>query len=372
MPKYAIEARSLDIANVASHNFLVLRDENGRALAELHGLATDRKSGKFEPIGTDEARHTLRVWHFPHDPAYAASLGVAPQQTTFIRGFQNNVTLLVADKAEVLDRWKSAVDARTVLNALDLNYPNYGFNLGSDTINSNASFRTLSEIMGLPVHDFAGSLQPGLANRMVSAEVIAAMRNGAYPVLNRSSVESDGKYRPLDTFLHGDQVDHQRTPAQSVKPDAEEVPREPQERRSLKLSIDQSPAWQMQNLLLDQIRAGVARIDASLGRTPDASSERMTASLYALAKEAGMTGVDHVVLGRAGTRAAEGEYVFLVKGDPATSIYQREQMKTADAVAAPVEQSLARAQEIGRDQSREMVDSRRQQEMETSAPSLRV
>jgi hypothetical protein len=154
------------------------------------------------------------------------------------------------------------------------------------------------------------------------------------------------------------------------------VPLEPAPQRNRGSSggfeTSQTPPMPGDETLLAQIRDGVGRIDASLGRPPDEASERMTASLYALAKQQGMDRVDQVVLGNAGTRAAQGEYIFLVKGDPATSIYQREQMKTADAVAAPVEQSLARAQEIGRDQSREMVDSRRQQEMETPAPSLRV
>lgn len=62
---YTIEARSLDIAGVASHDFWVLRDERGTALAELNGLATDRRTGEAVPIGTDEARHSLRIWHFP-------------------------------------------------------------------------------------------------------------------------------------------------------------------------------------------------------------------------------------------------------------------------------------------------------------------
>ncbi len=124
--------------------------------------------------------------------------------------------------------------------------------------------------------------------------------------------------------------------------------------------------------LLEQIRRGVAGIDASLGRKSDADSERMTASLYARAKERGMDRVDHVVLGRAGTRAAEGECVFLVKGDPATSVYHREQIKTADAVATPVEQSLARAQKAAELQSPSLAETTRQPALETSAHSLRV
>lgn len=34
MPKYTIEARSLNVVGVAGHDFWVLRDEQGKALAE--------------------------------------------------------------------------------------------------------------------------------------------------------------------------------------------------------------------------------------------------------------------------------------------------------------------------------------------------
>lgn len=59
MPKYTIEARSLNVLGVAGHDFWVLRDEQGKALAELHGLATDRQTGEALTIGTDEARHSF-------------------------------------------------------------------------------------------------------------------------------------------------------------------------------------------------------------------------------------------------------------------------------------------------------------------------
>lgn len=43
---YTIEARSLDIADVASHEVWVLRDDRGKALAALHGAAADRYISK--------------------------------------------------------------------------------------------------------------------------------------------------------------------------------------------------------------------------------------------------------------------------------------------------------------------------------------
>jgi hypothetical protein len=121
-----------------------------------------------------------------------------------------------------------------------------------------------------------------------------------------------------------------------------------------------------------QIQDGVHRIDHSLNRVPDAASDRMTWSLYALAKEQGLEGVDNVVLGQAGTRAAAGEYVFLVQGDPSTSVYHREQMRTADAVESSVEQSQARVQSAEQTLALAMTAEAQEQNQKQDAPRLQV
>lgn len=92
--------------------------------------------------------------------------------------------------------------------------------------------------------------------------------------------------------------------------------------------------------------AAVHRLDASLGRTPDAASERMTASLFAAAVQRGMTRVDHAVLSVATADRAAGHMVFAVQGaldDPAKL---RAQMPTAEALGASVDDSLRRAHAI--------------------------
>ncbi|MEQ1511896.1 MAG: hypothetical protein ABL934_04365 [Lysobacteraceae bacterium] len=94
-------------------------------------------------------------------------------------------------------RWNAAVAAKGQLNALDLDYPNYGFNILTDTVNSNAAYRTLSEIMGVPVHDFPWKLEPGLDNRMVDQKEIDRLRTHGYPTLDTPSVKSNGEYKPL-------------------------------------------------------------------------------------------------------------------------------------------------------------------------------
>ena len=96
--------------------------------------------------------------------------------------------------------------------------------------------------------------------------------------------------------------------------------------------------------LLDQARAGVHRLDRDLGRTPDAASERMSASLALLAHARGLTRIDHVVLSAQTDGLAKGAHVFVIQGgldDPARRVGH---MRTHDAVAAPLDDTLARLQ----------------------------
>ncbi len=95
--------------------------------------------------------------------------------------------------------------------------------------------------------------------------------------------------------------------------------------------------------MFQQIQGHVAQLDASLGRTPDATSERMSASLYARAVESGMTRVDGIHLSVEGTQTRAGERVFAVQGTPTDPAHLRTSISTEEAVQAPVEQSFTQA-----------------------------
>lgn len=165
MASYAIEARAFRVALAWSHHFWVLWNaDEGTSIAELHGLAYDRVTHKILPIGTTRA-HSLRVFVFPHDQGYASSVGRTVASTRMFASSRGHV---VYRDTDALTRWNAAVSAMPLLDRLDLTYPPYGFNLRSQTVNSNSAYRTFGEIMGVPVHDFRGAFRPGLRNRMVS------------------------------------------------------------------------------------------------------------------------------------------------------------------------------------------------------------
>ncbi|WP_439450754.1 XVIPCD domain-containing protein [Stenotrophomonas sp. ATs4] len=92
--------------------------------------------------------------------------------------------------------------------------------------------------------------------------------------------------------------------------------------------------------LHDQVRQGVAALDAQHGRPFDQTSERLTASLTVLAREQGLQQVDHVLVSNATAQHPAGHNVFVVQGDPANPAHLRAMMPTAVAVQTPVEQSM--------------------------------
>jgi hypothetical protein len=176
MGDWSIEARSLSIVGgAASHNFWVLRDDKGQAVAELHGLATDRDTGRTVPIGTDAEQHSLRVKHFIHDAGYARDFGAKPTNATYIQDGQRSDTVVSGSREEILERWKvGAKTAANLINAQDLDYPPGGFRLDGNTRNSNSVYRTVGTMMvgGSNVPVFQGPLQPGVNNYVLDHTTI--------------------------------------------------------------------------------------------------------------------------------------------------------------------------------------------------------
>ena len=103
--------------------------------------------------------------------------------------------------------------------------------------------------------------------------------------------------------------------------------------------------------LYTQIRAGVERLDAEHGKRWDDSSQRMTASLLVLAKEQGLSRVDHVVLNNPTENLARGERVFIVEGAIDDPAHRRGHMNTMDALRAPEAESLHRADTLSQSQA---------------------
>lgn len=105
--------------------------------------------------------------------------------------------------------------------------------------------------------------------------------------------------------------------------------------------------------MLAQARVAVHRLDASLGRTPDQASECMSASLACLARQNGLSRIDHVVLSGEGRESRPGENVFVVQGRLDDPAHLRAHMRTDVAAQTPVQESVQRLHEVDRQMAAE-------------------
>ena len=154
---YSIEARSYDLINIASHNFWVMRNADGEAIAQLHGLATDRKTNRFKPIGFFSDR--LGFYEFK----------TAENDPTFISKTQQFNTVFQGEKNDVLVRWNKAACQIESLNSKDINYSPFGV-FGFPITNSNSAYHLFARLMGVECCRFFGVLEPGVGNALRSCD----------------------------------------------------------------------------------------------------------------------------------------------------------------------------------------------------------
>ncbi len=123
--------------------------------------------------------------------------------------------------------------------------------------------------------------------------------------------------------------------------------------------------------LLSQINQGVARLDAERGRAFDATSENISASLYALAKANGLTQVDHVLLSDRTAQPDAAQNIFIVQGERNDPAQLRASMPTAVAAQTPAETSFERAEQLSQSaQVRTQDELQQRQVQEQSGPRM--
>ncbi|PPU65546.1 hypothetical protein XpiCFBP4643_20770 [Xanthomonas pisi] len=121
-----------------------------------------------------------------------------------------------------------------------------------------------------------------------------------------------------------------------------------------------------------QAEEAVRRLEQGLGREYDDNSARLAASSAYLAKENGLSRIDHVVLSENTKSVRQGENVFVVEGALNDPAHKMAHMKTSDAIAQPVEQSLAQLQALGETQRQQQSQQQEQQRDQSIAPQHRM
>ncbi|CAD1797629.1 hypothetical protein XSP_004061 [Xanthomonas euroxanthea] len=127
-----------------------------------------------------------------------------------------------------------------------------------------------------------------------------------------------------------------------------------------------------QNPLHRQAEDAVRRLEQGLGREYDDNSARLAASSAYLAKDNGLTRIDHVVLSENSKSVRQGENLFVVEGALNDPSHKMAHMKTNDAIAQPVEQSLAQLQSLGDTQRQQQSQQQEQQREQSITPPPRM
>ena len=120
----------------AGHNYLVLRDQNGSIVSELHGLATDIKSGEWKYIGS-KSTDILRAWEFDTSRYYLA-------EKTF-----PGIILSEGTMGNMKSLWDLGTSCVPLINEKNIPYPPYGISFKNETTNSNSVAYTLARCMQL-------------------------------------------------------------------------------------------------------------------------------------------------------------------------------------------------------------------------------
>ncbi|WP_343230393.1 XVIPCD domain-containing protein [Xanthomonas euvesicatoria] len=183
-------------------------------------------------------------------------------------------------------------------------------------------------------------------------------------------------------------VNIERDPATGLikgEPEIEKwkTPLERQQDRQLERSLRQETQGQKKTpvdadhqdfALHQQIKGKVAELDVQNGRTFDAVSERMTASLLALAKDNGLTRVDHVLLSKQTDSLPAAQNVFVVQGSLNDPAMLRAYMPTAQA-QTPVEQSFSQLEQVNQRLAQQLAQQQtldQTQAQSQGAPQMRM
>ncbi|CAM2144338.1 conserved protein of unknown function [Pararobbsia alpina] len=170
---FQIEAREYRILWLGAHAYWALY-EDGRLIGELHGLATDRKSGAARAIGS--RRDQLKAWVFSSD-------GAASQHTSTRRGLsgfyhpgQPSRIVCESNGVDALRRWERVLVAAEALNDAHIEYRVSG-GAGDDitTGNSNSAWRTFADVMGVQPVKLGAWLRPGDDKNVLPRETYAGL-----------------------------------------------------------------------------------------------------------------------------------------------------------------------------------------------------
>jgi hypothetical protein len=171
MSSIALSQRRLDVGHSPfAHNYLVLYDDQGNVVGELHGLAADPANGEERLLG--RSRHNLRAFEYAYKQLY--------------RDGEAEQILWQGPHDEAMARWQAARAAHDQINSRNLTYNFWGSDLNGPRDwdapvapviagNSNSVNRTYIDAMGLKMPGMP-LMAPGTENPLLTQDQIDRIR----------------------------------------------------------------------------------------------------------------------------------------------------------------------------------------------------
>lgn len=154
--KWSIELRQRPLAlGIAGHNYLVLRNEKGEVVSQLHGLPTDTSTRAWKYVGRNKT-DVLRVWEFTK----------GSEAEELAKGY--GISLVTTDEATAALLWNKAKVCGDQIDLLYLPYPPFGIAFRKDTENSNSVAYTLAQCMNLATKHI-GLFTPGWGRNLLNS-----------------------------------------------------------------------------------------------------------------------------------------------------------------------------------------------------------
>lgn len=199
--KIALREFTLSVLDlpIASHQFLVLKDEQGKIISQAHGIAVNNNN-EFQSVsfgGEDRLKAVIYPPRENHSTLSAKSF------TGLVQPGQEEKTLREGSWEEMEKLWDGCIlNGAETFNLLNARYNPFGGELSNIREgNSNSIARTFCDILGVPHCNISGRLLPGTAKNLLpqekfkhvyvsnlsSSEVSVA---GACAALNPSSLDT--------------------------------------------------------------------------------------------------------------------------------------------------------------------------------------
>jgi hypothetical protein len=181
MSSIALRQHTFDVGPLSfAHNYLVLYDDQGNVVAELHGKPADPATGA--ELDKAIGRSTDNLGAF--ERSGKSLLNIPGQQEK----------ILWQGSEGTMARWQAAKDAASEIRGRNLTYNLWGSDLNGPRDwdaplppviagNSNSVARTLIDPMGVQVPSMA-TMAPGTENQLLSQDLIDRIRqNNGIPLL---------------------------------------------------------------------------------------------------------------------------------------------------------------------------------------------